>query len=117
MSEYAVATRELSKKYGRETALSDVNLRVPEGAVYVLVGANGAGKSTAIKVLMNLERPDAGSAEIVGLDTALRGPESRAQVGYVSERHEAGYSWMTGRRLLQYVAAYYPAWDPVYADH
>ena len=53
------------------------------GAVYVLVGANGAGKSTTLKVLMNLERADAGTAEILGLDTVRRGPEARAQVGYV----------------------------------
>ncbi len=51
----AVATYELSKRYSRDTALDAINLRVPEGAVYVLAGANGAGKSTAMKVLMNLE--------------------------------------------------------------
>jgi ABC-2 type transport system ATP-binding protein len=77
----AVTTHGISKRYGRETALDGVNLRVPEGAVYVLVGANGAGKSTTLKVLMNLERADAGTAEIHGLDTVRRGPEARAQGG------------------------------------
>ena len=85
----------LSKRYGRETALDGVNLRVPDGAVYVLVGANGAGKSTTLKVLMNLERADDGTAEILGLDTVRRGPEARAQVGYVPERPDHGYRWMT----------------------
>ena len=61
----AVTTHGISKRYGRETALDGVNLRVPEGAVYVLVEANGAGKSTTLKVLMNLERADAGTAEIL----------------------------------------------------
>jgi len=73
----AVATHGLSKRYGRETALRDVNVRVPDGAVYVLAGANGAGKSTTIKVLMNLERADAGTTEILGLHTVRRGPEAR----------------------------------------
>jgi ABC-2 type transport system ATP-binding protein len=50
----AVVTHAVSKRYGRETVLDDVNLRVPDGAVYVLAGANGAGKSTTMKVLMNL---------------------------------------------------------------
>lgn len=112
----AVATHEMSKRYGRETALDGVNLRVPDGAVYVLVGANGAGKSTTLKLLMNLERADAGTAEILGLDTARRGPEARAQVGYVSERHDHGYRWMTCGRLIEHVATYYPAWDRAYAD-
>ena len=57
----AVATCGMAKRYGRETALDGVNLRVPDGAVYVLAGANGAGKSTTLKVLMNLERADAGT--------------------------------------------------------
>lgn len=112
----AVTTHGLSKRFGRETALDDVDLRVPEGAVYVLVGANGAGKSTTLKVLMNLERADAGTAEIHGLDTVRRGPEVRAQVGYVPERFDHGSRWMTCRRLLTHVAAYYPTWDHAYAD-
>jgi ABC-2 type transport system ATP-binding protein len=113
----AVATHALSKRFGRETALDRVDLRVPDGAVYVLVGANGAGKSTTLKVLMNLERADAGHAEIFGLDTVRRGPEARAQVGYVPERHEVGYWWTTCGRLLQHVSQYYPAWDFSYAAH
>ncbi len=114
---WAVATHGLSKCYGGETALERVDLRVPDGAVYVLVGANGAGKSTALKVLMNLERPDAGSAQVLGLDTALHGPEVRAQVGYVPEHHAQGSGWMTCGRLLRHAAAYYPAWERAYAEH
>ncbi|HEX2092565.1 MAG TPA: ABC transporter ATP-binding protein [Longimicrobiaceae bacterium] len=113
----AVATHGLCKRYGGETALEGVDLWVPDGAVYVLIGPNGAGKSTTLKVLMNLERPDAGTAEVFGLDTVRRGPEVRAQVGYVPEHHDHGYRWMTCGRLLRHVAAYYPAWDPAYADH
>ncbi|MGZ8379515.1 MAG: ABC transporter ATP-binding protein [Gemmatirosa sp.] len=114
---YAVATHGLSKQYGRASALEHVDLRVPDGAVYVLVGVNGAGKSTLFKVLMNLERPDAGTAEVFGLDTGREGPGVRAQVGYVPERHDAPYASMTCARLLQHVAAFYPEWDHAYADH
>src|SRR5687767_4745710 len=112
----AVSTRALTKRYGSEVALDGVDLRVPEGAVFALVGANGAGKSTAFKLLLNLERADSGVAEVFGLDTCRHGPEVRAQVGYVPERHDAGYPWMTCGRLLQHVAAYYPAWDAAYAE-
>ncbi len=114
---FAVATHGLSIRYGRETALAGVDLRIPEGAVYVLIGANGAGKSTAMKVLLNLERPDAGRAEVFGLDTASRGPEVRAQVGYIPEQHAHDYGWITCGRLVQHVALHYPAWDPAYAAH
>ena len=114
---FAVATHGLTMRYGSETALAGVDLRVPEGAVYILIGPNGAGKSTAMKVLLNLERPDAGRAEVFGLDTALRGPEVRAQVGYVPEQHAHDYGWLTCGRLIQHVAAHYPAWDHAYAAH
>lgn len=113
----AAATHDLSVHYGSEPALDRVNIRIPEGAVYVLAGANGAGKSTAMKVLLNLERPAAGRAEVFGLDTATRGPEVRAQIGYIPEQHQHDYGWMTCGRLIRHVAAYYPAWDHAYAAH
>ena len=115
--DYAVTTRKLSKRYGRESALDHVDLLVPDGAVYVLVGINGAGKSTLFKVLMNLERPDTGTAEVFGLDTGRKGPEVRAHVGYVPERQDAPYRSMTCARLLRHAAAFYPEWDHTYADH
>src|SRR5688572_17308306 len=107
----AVSTSGLTKRYGRDVALDGVDLRVPSGAVYALLGANGAGKSTALKLLLNVERPDSGRAEVFGLDAARHGPAVRAQTGYVPERHDAGYPWMTCGRLLRHVAGYYPTWD------
>ncbi|HKR66059.1 MAG TPA: ATP-binding cassette domain-containing protein, partial [Thermoanaerobaculia bacterium] len=112
---FAVATHGLSVRYGAEVALDNVEMRVPEGAVYLLIGANGAGKSSAMNVVLNLVRPDAGRAEVFGLDTASRGPEVRAQVGYIPEQHAHDYPWMTCGRLIQHVAAHYPAWDSAYA--
>ncbi len=111
----AVKSTNLSKRYGDHVALDRVNFEVPEGAVYVLVGANGAGKSTTFKILLNLERPTSGDATVFGLDTAS--PKVRAQIGYVPEQQESPYPWMTCGRLLQYVAAYYKSWDSTYADH
>ena len=111
----AVETRNLSKSYDNQRALDRVDLHVPEGSVYVLVGANGAGKSTTFKILLNLERADSGTATIFGLDSAGQGPEARAQIGYMPEHYDAGYRWMTCARLIEHVAAYYPSWDRQYA--
>lgn len=111
----AVATYDLSIRYGSQVALEAVNLRVPEGAVYVLAGTNGAGKSTLMKALLNLEHPHTGRAEVFGFDTAARGPEVRAQIGYTPEAHAQQYSWMTCERLIRHIAAHYPGWDHAYA--
>ncbi|HUQ18191.1 MAG TPA: ABC transporter ATP-binding protein [Gemmatimonadaceae bacterium] len=117
MNTLAVATENLSRKYSDQMALDRVNLSVPEGAVYVLVGANGAGKSTTFKILLNLERPTSGTARVFGLDTGLDGPSVRAQIGYVPEQQETPYPWMTCARLLEHVRAYYPSWDQSYSAH
>lgn len=112
----AVATRSLVKRFGRTTALAGVDLTVPEGAVYVLVGPNGVGKTTTLRVLLDLVVADSGVAEVLGLDTRAEGARVRAQVGYVPEREDSAYGWMQVGALLRYHAAYYPAWDAAYAD-
>jgi ABC-2 type transport system ATP-binding protein len=111
----AVATRALSKLYGRSPALKDVDLRVPEGAVYMLAGENGAGKSTLLRLLLNLERPTNGHAEVTGLTVDRNGARVRARVGYVPEGFGMGPSWMTVGRWFAERAVYYPAWDADYA--
>ena len=116
MTALAVETTDLSKHYDKLPALDRVDLRVPEGSVYVMVGANGAGKSTTFKILMNLERADSGNASVFGLDTAAKGPEARAQIGYVPEHYDAGYRWMTSARVLQHASTFYPSWDSAYAN-
>jgi ABC-2 type transport system ATP-binding protein len=111
----SIVTNGLTKRYGRDTALNNVDVRVPDGAFYVLVGENGAGKSTTFKILMNLVRADEGRAEIMGLDSVERGPDVRANVGYVPEHASHTYSWLTCSEVLAHVSAFYPSWDTSYA--
>jgi ABC-2 type transport system ATP-binding protein len=64
--EYVFKTNGISKKYGKFTALSDVNMEIPKGAIYGFVGKNGAGKTTLIRVMTGLQRPTEGSYELMG---------------------------------------------------
>ncbi|HEY1794350.1 MAG TPA: ABC transporter ATP-binding protein [Opitutaceae bacterium] len=105
-----IETRNLSHRYGRTEVLHDLTLEVPEGRVFALLGANGAGKTTAIKVLMNLLRPSAGSARVLGVDSVRLGPAELGRIGYVSENQEMP-GWMTVRGLLDYCRPFYPTWD------
>jgi ABC-2 type transport system ATP-binding protein len=114
--EAAIATHGLAKRYGKEIALAGIDLRAPEGAVYLLAGANGAGKSSLLRILLNQLSPSAGSASVLGLDPRRDGPTIRAEVGYVPETHQIGYRWMSVGRLLDHMASYYPRWDQSYAD-
>src|SRR5882724_8901000 len=106
----AIHTDQLSKHFGRVTALDRVNLDVQEGALYALVGQNGAGKTTTIKVLMNLIRATGGSAIVLGTDSHdIRG-KSYTQIGYVSENQEMP-EWMKTGALLKYLREFYSTWD------
>ncbi|MGI9628053.1 MAG: ABC transporter ATP-binding protein [Longimicrobiales bacterium] len=111
---FVVRSEGLRKTFGKDIALSGVDLQVPEGAVYVLVGPNGAGKSTLLRVLMNMLHADSGKAEVLGLDSHSHGPEVRAQIGYVPEDYDGGYPWIPTGRLLEHQAAYFPSWDQDY---
>jgi ABC-2 type transport system ATP-binding protein len=105
-----IETDNLTRRFGRTEAVHDLTLAVPEGSVCALLGANGAGKSTTIKLLMNLLAPTAGSARVLGVDTRKLGERERAQIGYVSENQQMPL-WMTVRQLLDYCRPFYPTWD------
>jgi len=105
-----IRTEALTKKYRRVAALDHVNLEVQEGAVYALVGQNGAGKTTAIKILMNLIPASQGTAKVLGTDSREIRGKFYAQIGYVSENQEIP-EWMKVGALLDYLRDFYPTWD------
>jgi len=111
----AVATHGLHKYYRRNRALERLDLTVPAGAVYLLVGPNGSGKTTTMKILLDLARADEGSTTVFGLSPISDGPLVRAQIGYVPEGRIPGYEWMRIDHLLTHHAVYYPSWDEEYA--
>jgi ABC-type multidrug transport system, ATPase component len=106
----AISTQQLTRRFGRTVALSDVSLRVPEGAIYALVGANGAGKTTLIKVLMNIFAPSGGTAQVLGMNSRKVSGKVFSRIGYVSENQKMP-DWMTVGEMLAYYRDFYPTWD------
>jgi ABC-2 type transport system ATP-binding protein len=106
---------DLSKRFGGTVVLDRLNLDVPEGGVYALVGANGVGKTTTIKILMNLQQPSSGRAEVFGHDSRRISPQDFTRIGYVSENQEMP-EWMTVGYLMAYLKPFYPNWDAGRAD-
>ena len=97
----------LSKRYGSTVALENVSLTITPGVVFALLGENGAGKSTCLKTLLGLERPDSGNAHVLGMDSRKDGINIRAAVGYVPES-PALYDWMTVAEIGWFTAGFYP---------
>jgi len=102
----AVLLDRVTKRFGKHKALDDVSLKVPRGVVFAMLGENGAGKTTAIKLLLGLASPDEGRTEVLGLSSRNSGPEIRRQIGYVSER-PALYEWMTAAEIGWFTAGFY----------
>ncbi|HEY3841104.1 MAG TPA: ABC transporter ATP-binding protein, partial [Bryobacteraceae bacterium] len=101
---------DLTKRYRKVAALDGLNLDIPGGSIYGLVGPNGAGKTTALKTLMNILKPDAGRAEVLGVDSRNIGPREFARIGYVSENQELP-DWMTVEYFMAYLQPFYATWD------
>jgi ABC-2 type transport system ATP-binding protein len=108
--EDAIRTHRLTKYYGGRKVVDGLDLRVPRGSVYGLLGRNGAGKSTTLKMLAGLVHPDHGRAELLGEDVAALSPKTRARIAYLAEGHPL-YAWMTVRDAVAFAASFYPNAD------
>jgi ABC-2 type transport system ATP-binding protein len=97
---------QVTKRFGNQLALNRVSLDVPAGSVFALLGENGAGKSTAIRIMLGLAEPDSGRAQVLGLDSQRQGLEIRRRVGYVAERPTL-YDWMTVEETGWFAAGFY----------
>lgn len=106
MSDPAILTDRLVVRYRGKAALDGFSLAVAPGSVYALLGDNGAGKSTAMKVLTGQVRPDGGRAELLGLDCWSKAHALRERVGYVPDRPKL-YDWMTIAEVGWFAAGFY----------
>ena len=106
----AIRTQELTKRFRSVHALDRVTLEVQQGAIYALVGPNGARKTTGIKILMNLLGATSGQAEVLGVDCKQIRGKAYTQIGYVSENQDMP-EWMKVSSLLAYLRKFYPSWD------
>lgn len=96
----------LSKRFKSNTALDRVSLEVPPGVVFALLGENGAGKTTAIRIMLGLLDADAGRSRVLGLDSGRNGLEIRKRIGYVPEQPTL-YDWMTVAEIGWFTAGFY----------
>lgn len=101
--EAAVETVQLTKHYGPVVAVSGLDLRIEAGEIFGFLGANGAGKSTTIKVLLDEIRPSSGSARIFGMDSHTDMVEIHRRIGYLpGELRVPGE--LTGNEYLDFLA-------------
>jgi ABC-2 type transport system ATP-binding protein len=105
-----IEVEHLAHRYGRRFIYTDLNFGIPPGRVYGLLGKNGVGKTTLIKILMGFLRPESGRCRVFGEDSHDLSPETRARIGLLFEGHLA-YEFMSIAQIERFYAPFYPRWD------
>lgn len=106
LNEHAIETHELTRKFGKFTAVDSVSFTVERGEVFGFLGANGAGKSTTIRMLTGILLPTSGSATVAGYQVVNDQDKVRRNIGYMSQRFSL-YNDMTVEENLSFYAGVY----------
>ena len=106
MTQGAIETRELTRRFGSIIAVRDLTLRIERGEVFGLLGPNGSGKTTTIRMLCGLLEPSSGSAMVAGIDVATSPEQVKQRIGYMSQRFGL-YEDLTVSENLEFYAGIY----------
>jgi ABC-2 type transport system ATP-binding protein len=114
MSNNCIETYQLTKQYGKKTAVNQLDLTVKKGGIHAFVGSNGAGKSTLFRLLLGVTTATSGGAKVLGQECQNLSTELRGKVGYVNEEHTLP-NWMTVEKVRAMQKHFYSAWnDKIY---
>jgi ABC-2 type transport system ATP-binding protein len=114
MSEVCVRFEGVSKKYPH-FLLDNISLELPEGSILGFIGANGAGKSTTMRILMGLVRQDSGAVQVLGHSMPADQVAAKQKIGFLSEDLRL-YGAATVAWHMAFIASIYPDWNQAYAD-
>jgi ABC-2 type transport system ATP-binding protein len=106
MNDYAIEVTNLTKRFGKFTAVDNVNFSVKRGEIYGFLGANGAGKSTTIRMLCGLLQPTSGTATVAGFDINSQTELVKLNIGYMSQRFSL-YDDLTVEQNIRFYGGIY----------
>jgi ABC-2 type transport system ATP-binding protein len=101
-----IELNQLTKRYGRFTAVDGIDLTIPRGELYGLLGPNGAGKTTTMRMIAGILQPSSGTVRIAGIDIQAQPLVAKAHLGFIPDRPFV-YDKLTGAEFLRFVAGLY----------
>lgn len=110
-----IEIKNLTKNYGKNRGIQDINISVKEGEIFGFIGPNGAGKSTTIKTLLNFIYPTSGSSKILGMDIVEDSSKIKEYIGYVPSEVRY-YDDVKVKDIIKYSKSFYPKTDQEYVD-
>lgn len=102
----AVKAENLTRKFGQFVAVDGLTLEIAKGEIFGFLGANGAGKTTAIRMLCGLLKPSSGKGWVMGLDIFRQSEQIKKKIGYMSQKFSL-YKDLTGRENLRFYGSVY----------
>lgn len=103
---YSIETEKLTKKFGSFTAVNEISFNTKKGEIFGFLGANGAGKSTAMKMLCGLWAPTSGKARVAGFDIHKESEKVKQRIGYMSQKFSL-YQDLTARENIRFYGGIY----------
>jgi ABC-2 type transport system ATP-binding protein len=113
---HEIEFQDVHRSFAGNAVLRGLTFGVRAGEIYALLGRNGAGKTTAMRILLGFLEPHAGTATILGRDSLALRPSDRARIGLVTEGHKL-YAWMRVRDVLDFEEGTRKRFDRAYAEH
>src|SRR5262245_799932 len=104
--ELVIDVRGLTKKFGDRVVVDHFDLQVPRGAIYGFLGPNGSGKTTTIRMVCGLLKPESGEGEVLGLDVRTESLKIKERVGYMTQKFSL-YEDLSIRENLEFIARLY----------
>jgi len=116
MNENVIRVKNLVKYFDGRCVLDGINLTVPQGCIYGLLGRNAAGKTTIIRILLGLEPPTRGQTFLLGAESTNLSAKVHGQIGYVAEGHNLIQNYKVGR-LVKLCKDLSPQWNNEFFKH
>ena len=113
---HAITARKLRREFDGDTVVDGLDLEIPEGSIYGLIGHNGAGKTTVLRMLLGLLRPTSGESRLFGEGSLDLSKETRRRIGYLSEE-EFPYDDIVFADVLKFVSGFFDEWDWSWCEH